>query len=61
MPSHADVRTLASIARELEARGVLTPAGRSSWQRAQVARVLAALRAAEKRVLRKIRDRELGR
>jgi DNA invertase Pin-like site-specific DNA recombinase len=34
--------TLAAIAQELEARGVKTPAGRSAWSRAQVARMLAA-------------------
>jgi len=34
--------TLAAIAAELEARGVRTPAGRSSWAPAQVSRLLAA-------------------
>jgi hypothetical protein len=33
--------TLAAIARELEARGVRTPAGRSTWAPAQVSRLLA--------------------
>jgi hypothetical protein len=33
--------TLAAIARELEARGVRTPAGRSTWQPMQVSRLLA--------------------
>jgi DNA invertase Pin-like site-specific DNA recombinase len=34
--------TLAAIAQELEARGVRTPAGRSTWAPAQVSRLLAA-------------------
>jgi DNA invertase Pin-like site-specific DNA recombinase len=34
--------TLAAIARELETRGVRTPAGRSTWAPAQVSRLLAA-------------------
>ena len=48
--------TLGAIARELEARGVLTPGGRVRWHRVQVARMLAAIRAAERRAERKIRD-----
>ena len=35
-------KTLAAIAQELEARGVRTPAGRSTWAPAQVSRLLAA-------------------
>jgi hypothetical protein len=31
-----------AIARELEARGARTPAGRSTWQPVQVSRLLAA-------------------
>lgn len=57
----AGVSTLDGIARELEKRGVRTPAGHTSWRRVQVSRMLAAIRAAEKRANRKIRDRELGR
>jgi hypothetical protein len=57
----AGVSTLAGIARELEARGVRTPGGNANWHRVQVARMLAAIRAAEARAERKIRDRELGR
>jgi hypothetical protein len=34
--------SLAAIAQELEARGVPTPAGRSTWPPAQVSRLLAA-------------------
>ena len=34
--------TLAAIAQELEARGIRTPAGRSTWAPTQVARLLAA-------------------
>jgi hypothetical protein len=34
--------TLAAIAAELQARGVRTPAGRSTWQPVQVSRLLAA-------------------
>jgi hypothetical protein len=34
--------TLAAIAAELQARGVRTPAGRSTWAPAQVSRLLAA-------------------
>jgi hypothetical protein len=34
--------TLAAIAAELEARGVRTPAGRSTWNPMQVSRLLAA-------------------
>lgn len=36
------VDTLAGLARALEARGVRTPAGRTSWQPVQVSRLLAA-------------------
>ena len=50
--------TLGAIAREVEARGVLTPGGRVRWHRVQVARMLAAIRAAERRAERKIRERE---
>jgi hypothetical protein len=35
-------KTLAAIAAELQARGVRTPAGRSTWAPAQVSRRLAA-------------------
>jgi hypothetical protein len=43
----ADIRrsgvvTLVGIAQVLESRGVKTPAGRSTWQPAQVSRLLAA-------------------
>jgi hypothetical protein len=37
----AAVSTLAAIAKTLEARGVRTPAGRSTWQPVQVSRLLA--------------------
>ena len=46
---------LAGIAKVLEARGVKTPAGRSTWQPAQVARVVAARRAAIARAELKMR------
>ena len=36
------ISTLAGIAKILEARGVKTPAGRSTWQPVQVSRLLAA-------------------
>jgi DNA invertase Pin-like site-specific DNA recombinase len=35
------VKTLAGIARTLQARGIKTPAGRSDWQPIQVSRLLA--------------------
>jgi hypothetical protein len=35
------VSTLAAIAKVLEARGVRTPAGRSTWQPVQVSRLIA--------------------
>jgi hypothetical protein len=38
----AGVVTLLGIAKVLESRGVKTPAGRSSWAPAQVARMVAA-------------------
>lgn len=38
----AGVSTLAAIAKTLEARGVRTPAGCSTWQPVQVSRLLAA-------------------
>jgi hypothetical protein len=36
------ISTLVGIAKILEARGVKTPAGRSTWQPVQVSRLLAA-------------------
>jgi hypothetical protein len=46
--------TLRAIARTLQARGIRTPAGASTWRPVQVSRLLAALRRNEARALRKL-------
>jgi hypothetical protein len=52
------VSTLAGIAAALDSRGVRTPAGKTTWHRVQVARLLIVLRRNEARALQKIRHLE---